>query len=246
MEADLKTMSALGCYAMSVITAITAQNTKGVEAVEQVSPTMVELQLRAIFDDIPPLAIKIGMLGDVATMQAVHRELSRHALPPVVIDPVMVATSGDRLMDENAIDTFMTLLLPKATLLTPNLPEAEVISGMKIRTSDDMEEAARVILDKGCGAVLVKGGHMESAEKSDVLLTSDGKSYWFTAPNIATRNTHGTGCTLSSAIAAFLAKGLDLPQAVDHAKHYLTAALESAKDMNIGHGHGPVNHFYML
>lgn len=246
MEADLKTMSALGCYAMAVITAVTAQNTKGVEAVEQVSPAMVERQIHAIFDDIPPLAIKIGMLGDAATMQAVHRELSRHPLPPLVIDPVMVATSGDRLMDATAIDTFTTLLLPLAPLLTPNVPEAEVLAERKISTRSDMEQAARAILARGCQAVLVKGGHLDGDEKQDVLVTSDGGTFWYSAPNVETRNTHGTGCTLSSAIAAYLAKGLPLSQAVDHAKQYLTKALESAKDMNVGHGHGPVNHFYML
>lgn len=242
IQADLKTFAALGAYGMSCICALTAQNTKGVTMVENASPAMVKAQLEAVYDDIRPDGVKTGMLSTPDLVETVADFIQAHTGPALVVDPVMVATSGDVLLEEAAIRTYKEKLIPLATVITPNIPEAEVLSGMEIHTLSDMEEAARKLSDFGCGAVLVKGGHRVE-EAHDILW--DGKEiYHFEAEKVDSENTHGTGCTLSSALAVMLAKGYALPEAVAKAKAYITGAIKSAKDKKVGHGHGPVDHFW--
>ena len=244
IQADIKTLSALGVYAASAVTAVTVQNTRGVTAVEALRPEIVSGQIVAVMDDIRPQAVKIGMVNDCATIRAIASALGRYDTPLLVVDPVMVSTSGSRLMQEDALEVFCETLLPRATLLTPNIPEAEILSGTAIRTVSDMDAAARLIARRGCRNLLVKGGHLEGAEKTDRLYAGGCLTAEYKAPDVATRNTHGTGCTLSSAITAFLARGLSLPEAVGRAKSYLHQALEAGKDVCIGEGYGPVNHFF--
>lgn len=245
VQADIKTLSALGCYAASAITSITVQNTLGVTAVQAVRPDIVAGQIRAVMDDICPRAIKIGMVNDAATIRAIADTLSLYGGVAVVVDPVMVATSGSRLMEEEAVGVFRERLLPLATLLTPNLPEAEVLAGMPISSPSDCDEAARRMATEAKGSLLIKGGHSDGAQKEDRLYDSHGRLLRaYTSPTVATRNTHGTGCTLSSAIAAHLALGLPMEEAVAQAKAYVTAALKAGTDVEIGQGHGPVNHFF--
>lgn len=264
IQADIKTMSALGCYAASAITSITVQNTLGVTAVQAIHPDIVAGQIRAVMDDIHPLAIKIGMVNDADTICAIADTLSQYEVDRLVVDPVMVSTSGSRLMQEDALDVFCRLLLPMATLLTPNVPEAEVLAGMKITSCDDMDIAAGRILKKGCEAVLIKGGHLagrktdrfyrvvdenrfvEGSSAVDGFRIVDGglMMYEFACDNVPTRNTHGTGCTLSAAIASYLAFDCPAGDAIALAKDYLTDALKAGADVEIGSGHGPVNHFF--
>lgn len=242
VQADIKTMSAIGCYAASAITSITVQNTLGVTAVQAVLPEIVAGQIRAVMDDIRPKAVKIGMVNDKATIHAIAATLREYSIDHIVIDPVMVATSGARLMQDDALDTFRAELLPLATILTPNIPEAEVLAGMAIDgTEASADAAASVILAQGCRALLIKGGHIEG-EKVDRLYGY--MSGVFRSEAVATRNTHGTGCTLSSAIASYLALGRPLTEAVGLAKEYVTEALKAGADVEIGGGHGPVNHFF--
>ncbi len=242
IQADIKTISALGCYAASAITSITVQNTLGVTAVQAVRPDIVSGQIHAVINDIQPRAIKIGMVNDAPTIHAIADTLGGYAVKHLVVDPVMVATSGARLMQDDALDVFCAKLLPMATLLTPNIPEAEVIAGMKITDSGDIDEAAKRIMERGCRAVLIKGGHLPG-RKVDRLYTADGVSE-YACDDVPTRNTHGTGCTLSSAIASLLALGSPLHDAVAQAKEYVTKALTAGADVEIGGGHGPVNHFF--
>lgn len=264
IQADIKTMSALGCYAASAITSITVQNTLGVTAVQAIHPDIVAGQIRAVMDDIHPLAIKIGMVNDADTICAIADTLSQYEVDRLVVDPVMVSTSGSRLMQEDALDVFCRLLLPMATLLTPNVPEAEVLADMKITSCDDMDIAAGRILKKGCEAVLIKGGHLagrktdrfyrvvdenrfvEGSSAVDGFRIVDGglMMYEFACDNVPTRNTHGTGCTLSAAIASYLAFDCPAGDAIALAKDYLTDALKAGADVEIGSGHGPVNHFF--
>lgn len=242
IQADIKTMSALGCYAMSVITSITAQNTCGVRAVLPLPVDLVRSQLEAILEDIPPLAIKIGMLYNSDIIHCVASLLQERDIP-LVIDPVMVATSGDRLIDNTAVELFTRQLLPLSTLITPNLQETEVLSKTKMTSQHALEEAGQWFLSHGARAVLIKGGHTWEKEATDYLFHNDG-CQTFTHSRIESPNTHGTGCTLSSAITAYLAQGQTLSQAIALGKLYLTEALLSGKDLSIGHGHGPVDHFY--
>lgn len=244
VQADIKTMSALGVYAASAITSITVQNTMGVKAIQSIKPDIVSGQIKAVMDDIKPEAVKIGMVNDVATIKAIVNTLQESKPGIMVIDPVMVSTSGSMLMQPEALDIFCRMLLPMATLLTPNVPEAEVLSNVKINSMDDMDRAAHNILDMGCKAVLIKGGHLEGNKKIDRLYINNGETHQYVHETIHTRNTHGTGCTLSSAIASFMARGEDMPQAVAKAKTYLSMALEAGKDVNIGEGHGPVDHLF--
>ena len=248
IQADIKTFSALGCFATSVITAVTAQNTFGVSAIEQLSPEIISSQIRAVMDDIQPRYIKIGMVGNSTSIDAVANTLSGYALDGLVLDPVMVATSGDRLMREDAVSILKERLIPLSTLLTPNIPEAEVLSGQKITLPEDMPCVARRILEYGCKGVLIKGGHFEGVTKQDYLLYKDAdgnlRERLFSFDTINTPNTHGTGCTLSSAITAFLAHGYELEQAVMCGREYLHQALISGQDVTLGKGHGPVNHFF--
>lgn len=241
IQADIKTMSALGCYAASAITAITVQNTLGVTAVHAVPPEIVAGQIKAVMDDIEPKAIKIGMVNDAETIFAIAETLKAYSLPHLVVDPVMVATSGSRLMQDDALDVFCRELLPLATLLTPNVPEAEVLSGIKITDKGSMDKAARRVLQLGCNNILIKGGHL-AGQKVDRLYGDVDCEY--VAENVVTRNTHGTGCSLSSAITSFLAQGFSTDEAIGKAKEWLTEALKAGADVEIGHGHGPVNHFF--
>lgn len=244
IQADLKTFSALGVYGTSVITALTAQNTRGVTAVHDTPPDMVAAQMDAVLGDIPIGAIKIGMLSSAPIIETVADRLRHWGKSGVVLDPVMVATSGDRLLRPDAITALTTHLFPLARIVTPNLLEAAAL----LDTEPAQDEAAmhaqgEAILALGCDAVLVKGGHGSEAESVDILVTADGVAR-FSAPRIATRNTHGTGCTLSAAIAAGIAHGLSLSEAVGKAKEYVTAALRAGIDLRIGHGPGPVQHFH--
>jgi hydroxymethylpyrimidine/phosphomethylpyrimidine kinase len=246
IQADLKTFSALGVYGASVIAALTAQNTRAVTAIHEVPPAFVVAQLDAVFDDIEIAAVKIGMLSSPRVIEAVADGLRRHDARRIVLDPVMVAKSGDRLLREDAVSTLRHRLLPLATVITPNLPEAAVLLDMAVVPNEaGMIDAAARLRELGPEAVLLKGGHMAAEDCIDVL--DDGaEPLTLAAPRIATANTHGTGCTLSSAIAALLARGLGLRDAVQDAKAYLTGAIEAADRLSVGHGHGPVHHFHAL
>lgn len=241
VQADVKTMSALGCYASTAITAITVQNTLGVTAVHAVPPEIVAGQIRVVMDDIKPRAVKVGMVNDTATIIAIADALKDYDVEHIVVDPVMVATSGSRLMQDDAVEVFCKQLLPLATLLTPNIPETEVLSGITVSDKESMDSAALRILQLGCSNLLVKGGHLEG-KKIDRLYGEEEREY--VGENVVTRNTHGTGCTLSSAITSFLAQGLPVDEAIGAAKEWLTKALRAGADVEIGKGHGPVNHFF--
>jgi hydroxymethylpyrimidine/phosphomethylpyrimidine kinase len=244
IQADLKTFAALGTYGCSVITALTAQNTRAVTAIHEVPADFVSAQLDAVFDDIEIAAVKIGMLASSAIIEAVAAGLERHAARNVVLDPVMVAKSGDRLLRPDAVAALKARLLPLATVITPNLPEAGDLLGLEApRDEAGMIAAAEGLRALGPRAVLVKGGHMEEADSIDIL-DDGGEPLTLVAPRVATANTHGTGCTLSSAIAALLGRGLPLREAVRDAKAFLTAAIAAADRLQVGHGHGPVHHFH--
>jgi hydroxymethylpyrimidine/phosphomethylpyrimidine kinase len=244
IQADLKTFSALGVYGASVITALTAQNTLGVTAIQDATPDVVGAQIDAVLDDLAVGAIKIGMLSRVDTIGVVAGRLARVGRPPVVLDPVMVAATGARLLQPDAEKALADLLFPLADLVTPNLLEAAALLGAQPAVDEaGMVQQGRALLARGAKAVLVKGGHGESAHAVDLLVTA-GTVERFAAPRHATRNTHGTGCTLSAAIAAGLAKGLSLHDSISAAKAYVTAAILAADDLAIGRGHGPVHHFH--
>ena len=242
VQADLKTMSALGVYGMSVIVSVVAENTARVISVEDISPRVISDQIDAVFEDIFPDAVKVGMLSSEEVMRTVAAKLAEYRPQHIVIDPVMYAKNGAPLMQEDAIDSLISLIVPVATALTPNIPEAEKITGMRISTIDDMKKAGEKIVSMGAKAALVKGGHY-IGDASDVLF--DGSDFHiYTTKRINTKNTHGTGCTLSSAIASNLALGYPLPESIKRAKDYVTGAIEHALD--IGKGNGPTNHFYAL
>ena len=244
IQADLKTFSALGVYGASVITALTAQNTRGVQGIHDVPPPFIAAQIDSVFSDLVVNAVKIGMLSQPAAIEAVASGLARHGARNVVLDPVMIATSGDRLLAPQAVETLKTVLIPRALVVTPNLPEAAALLGEPVaETESVMRAQAERILTLGVGAVLIKGGHAAGAESIDLLVDATGARR-FTSPRIATRNTHGTGCTLSSAVAAGLAKGLPLEEAVAAAKAYVSAAIAASRDLRVGGGHGPVHHFH--
>jgi hydroxymethylpyrimidine/phosphomethylpyrimidine kinase len=240
IQADLKTFAAFGVYGVSVVTAITAQNTRGVGAVQEVNVDVVAAQLDAVTEDFPVEALKTGMLSSAAIIQTVVSGIRRHRLGRLVVDPVMVAKSGDRLLREDAVEALRRDLLPLAFVVTPNIAEAEVLAGRSIRTRDDRIAAARTIMALGAQAVVVKGGHGEEDPVVDLLVDDTGVVA-FEAPRVSTTSDHGTGCTFSAAITAALADGEDLEGAVRRARDYLSLALESAP--GLGHGHGPLNHF---
>lgn len=246
IQADIKTMSALGVYAASAITAITVQNTKGVYGIQNVEPEIVKGQIEAVMEDIHPDAIKIGMVNDCDTIRAIAEPLKKYqeSFQHLIIDPVMVSTSGCRLMQEDALDVFITELLPLATLLTPNIPEAEILANRKIENAEDIKAAAAAISKLGCRYVLIKGGHFDGEEKIDYLFEDGKQKTSYRGISVNTRNTHGTGCTLSSAITSYLAREMDMNTAIAMAKTYLSGAILAGKDIKIGEGHGPVNHFY--
>lgn len=246
IQADLKAFSALGCYGASVITALTAQNTLGVTAIHDVPPDMIAAQMDAVFDDLDVRAVKIGMLSRPPAITAVAEGLTRWRGAPVVLDPVMVAASGARLLEDAAVESLLRLLVPRADLITPNLPEAAALLEAPIaETEAQMEAQGRALLARGARAVLMKGGHSTGPDSVDLLVTAEGVTR-FPAPRAATRNTHGTGCTLSSAIAAGLAHGFSLEESVAKAKRYITGAIAAADQLEVGRGHGPVHHFFDL
>ncbi len=240
IQADIKTITALGAFATSAISAITAQNTLGVTAVSNISPEMVVAQIRAVLEDIGTDAIKTGMLSDVDVIDAVAQSIAAFS-GPLVVDPVMVATSGAKLSTDQSVQRLVEKLFPRAMLVTPNLPEAEILWGQKISGPEDMLAAARAILKLGPDAVLLKGGHLPGANLIDLLVTPQ-TIHRFESAKIETVNTHGTGCTLASAIATGLAQGMDMIPAVERARAYLRRAIELAP--GFGSGHGPVNHGY--
>lgn len=242
IQADLKTMTVNGVYAMSVITALTAQNTQGVSGILDVSPEFITSQMDAVFTDIYPDAIKIGMVSSLEIVEAIAKSLEKYEAKNIVLDPVMVATSGAVLLKEEAMDSLINRLIPLADVITPNIPEGEILAGMKIENEDDMKKAAEIIGEKYNCAVLLKGGH--KVNDANDLLYRKGDFKWFLSERIDNKNTHGTGCTLSSAIAANLAKGKDLDQAIKNAKEYLTGALRAG--LNLGKGSGPLMHNYIL
>ena len=242
IQADLKTMTMNGVYAMSVITALTAQNTTGVRGVQEVTPDFLVQQIDAVFEDIRPDAVKIGMVSSGDLIKVISERLSKYNAENIVLDTVMVATSGARLISEDAIDTLKEHLIPLATLITPNIPEAQVLADMTIQSEDEMLRAAEKIGKSYSCAVLLKGGH--SINDANDLLYRDGSYKWFKGKRIDNPNTHGTGCTLSSAIAANLAKGCDLEASVQRAKDYISGALSYMLDL--GEGSGPMNHAFDL
>lgn len=242
IQADLKTMTVNGVYAMSVITALTAQNTQGVTGILDVSPEFITEQMDAVFTDIYPDAIKIGMVSSPEIVEAIAASLEKYKAKNIVLDPVMVATSGAKLLKEEAMDSLINRLIPLADVITPNIPEGEILAGMKITNEDQMIKAAEKIGKKYDCAVLLKGGHR--VNDANDLLYRDGEFKWFRSERIDNPNTHGTGCTLSSAIGANLAKGYDIDQAIEMAKDYLTGALRAGLDL--GKGSGPLMHNYKI
>ncbi len=244
VQADLKTMSALGCYGMTAITALTAQNTQGVRGIHGVPAAFLQDQLDAVLQDIGADAVKIGMLHAPEIVQVVAQSIDRYQLRHVVLDPVMVATSGDRLIAEATVGELVRELFPRAAVITPNLDEAGLLLGRTIHGADELEQAAQDLLAMGAPAVLVKGGHLPGDEVVDLLAMADGTRLRLASPRIHTHNGHGTGCTLSSAIACHLALGHSLPEAVQRARQYILGAIAAGATVHTGHGHGPLNHGY--
>jgi len=244
IQADLKTFAALGVFGASVITALTAQNTRGVSGIHVVPADFVTAQIDAVFGDLHIDAVKIGMVAELATIDAIVAGLIRWAPQQVVLDPVMVATSGDRLLAPEAVDALRTRLMPRASLVTPNLPEAAALLDEPVAPSESaIESQGKRLLALGCRAVLIKGGHGQGTESIDYLIDGSG-TIALAAPRVATKNTHGTGCSLSSAIAAGLARGDDMETAVRNAKAWISAAIAAADRLDVGQGHGPIHHFH--
>lgn len=251
IQADIKTMSALGCYASSVITAVTSQNTTGVNGVYTLPGSVVASQIESVMGDINVNAVKIGMVSDASAINAIFNTLMEYPTIPVITDPVMVSSHGEELMRSDARDLFVAKIIPITFLLTPNIPEAESLAGMKICTADDIYTAARVILNMGCERVLIKGGHATSGgnnEKTDHLFWFGGngtlRHEQYSSPTVVTNNSHGTGCTLSSAITAYIARGLDVVKAVEKAKEFVYNALREGAEVTTGKGNGPLDHFF--
>ena len=242
VQADLKTFAALGCYGMSAITALTAQNTVGVQGIHAVPPAFLKLQLQSVIEDIGVDAVKIGMLHEPGVVDVVAWAIEHYRLEHVVLDPVMVATSGDRLIADETVRVLVDRLFPMATVITPNLDEAALLLGRAIQGVEDLSTAAHALMAQGARAVLLKGGHLPGDEVVDVLARMGQEDVVLASPRIASRNTHGTGCTLSSAIAAHLALGEPLENAVRAARRYILAAIQAGAAVQVGHGHGPLNH----
>jgi len=242
IQADIKTITAHKIYAMSVITALTAQNTTGVYGVLEATPEFVGNQLDCVFNDIRPDAVKIGMVSNIEIIEIIAQKLREYKAENIVVDPVMVSTSGSRLLNDNAINALKARLFPLAAVITPNIPEAETLADFTITGRQDMQKAAEKIAKLTSGSVLVKGGHLDGG--ADDLLYTNGEVVWFESPKIENPNTHGTGCTLSSAIACNLAMGFSIPESVKNAKEYITGALKSG--LNLGKGRGPLDHCFNL
>ena len=244
IQADLKTFSSLGVYGATAITAITAQNTQGVHSQFALPPQLVYDQIVAVIDDLRPSFIKIGMLSNAEIVRTIAEALSHYSIP-IILDPVIVSSSGHRLLSLEAQEVLKQKLLPISTLITPNIPEMQALTSMSLTSFSDKEKAAHHLMDYGVNAILLKGGHEEGNTKTDILFTKSAngiQSSTFSADTISTQNIHGTGCTLSSAITAFMARGLDMHQAISHAKDYITQAITTGANVKIGHGFGPVNH----
>ena len=247
IQADIKTISANGCYAETAITALTAQNTKGVWDIFPIPIDFVAQQINVVLSDLGADAVKIGMLYSSSLIETVAAELRRFNSSNIVVDPVMIAQSGDSLLEQTAIDTLKKELFPLADLITPNIPEAEALLKTSIQTEKEIEMAAFELAKMGAKNVLIKGGHLEKAESNDLLyVAKENAFYWYTAPRHETQNNHGTGCTLSSAIASHLALGKTMPNAIALAKKYVTAAINEGSSYKIGNGNGPVHHFSMF
>ena len=245
IQADLKTISAIGCYGMSVITALTAQNTKGVTGIHAVPPSFAEEQMEAVFTDIGADAVKIGMLYSAELIKVVARQLKKHNADKIVLDPVMVAQSGDKLLQDDAIEAIKEHLMPLAEVVTPNLPEAKVLLGRELQGTEEMQDAARDLAGYNSKNILIKGGHLNDDNSTDFLyLAREDRFVVLKGDRIKTRNNHGTGCTLSSAIASYLAKGYNIESAVRKAKIYVTEAIRAGSEYKLGYGHGPVHHFF--
>lgn len=243
IQADIKTISALGGYAATAITAITVQNTLGVSAVQPISAEIVRGQIEAVMEDLQPVAVKIGMVNDIQIVGVISDCLRKYAPQYVVYDPVMVSTSGRKLMTDEAVEEIKKKLLPLVTLITPNIDEAAVLTGKNIQNVQDMKMAARKLTDEFQTSILIKGGHLEGDKMCDLLHTSEMICHIYKEEKIETTNLHGTGCTLSSAIATYLAKGYPMQEAIQYAKVYITRAIMAGKDLHIGHGNGPLWHF---
>jgi len=244
IQADIKTISALGCYATSALTALPVQNTTGVRTIYPIPAKAVSEQIEAIMDDIFPDAIKIGMVHTSELAMIITETLARYKRAPVVFDPVMVATSGHRLIEDDTIATIIEKLFPVTDIITPNMDEASILAKMDVRTPEDMPIAAKRIKALGCKAVLLKGGHLAGSEITSLYLNENDEHHYFTSPKFETNNTHGSGCTLSSAIASYIAQGNGLQHAVSLAQQYVHAAIDSGRDVRTGHGNGPLNHFF--
>jgi len=245
IQADLKTMAAIGCYGMSVITALTAQNTRGVTGIHAVPPAFAADQIAAVFSDIGADAVKIGMLYSAELIEVIAHQLKIYGAEKIVLDPVMVAQSGDKLLQDDAIQAIKEYLMPLADVVTPNIPEAEVLIDHGIRGLEDMQTAAKLLAGSGSRSILIKGGHLEDGDSTDLLyLAGEDRFVRLEAKRIASNNNHGTGCTLSSAIASYMARGNDIEKAVRKAKTYIQNAIRAGADYTIGHGHGPVHHFF--
>ncbi len=243
IQADIKTCSAIGVYAATAITAITAQNTMGVIDIQPITPDIVSKQIKAVLDDLIIDSIKIGMLCNVDIVKAVANALNGIDIP-IITDPVMVSTSGHKLLSDEAIDAVIKYIFPLSEIVTPNLHEASLLSGINIVSSDDIMEAAHMILNRNSGAVLIKGGHFTNNLSTDTFIDNHREVNRYSSPRYDTHNTHGTGCTLSSAIAAYRAKGYNLPEAIAHAKEFVTQAIIHSSDVFAGHGHGVLNHAF--
>lgn len=244
MQADIKTISALGCFATSVLTALPIQNTQIVESIFEIPSSVVQRQLEVLLNDITPDAIKIGMVNTSENATAVSNILKMIPNIPVIFDPVMLSSSGSKLMKDSAISEIIVVLIPKVSLLTPNLDEASLLAQMPIKSQSDMLIAARKIIKLGCNSVLIKGGHLKSDKIPSLYLNQDLEVAYFAQDRILSKNTRGTGCTLSAAIASYIAQKLDILSAIDLAHQYVYNAIEHSKDSTIGRGNGPVNHFF--
>lgn len=244
IQADIKTFSALGVYGASVITSVTAQNTEGVRGIQPITPEILEGQLDAVFEDFTIDAVKIGMLHNKEAARIVARSFERFTPCNVILDPVMISTSGNRLLENEAIEIIVEELFRRVTLVTPNIDEAAYLTGISIYNEQDMCRAACKLMDMGCRSVLMKGGHLLETNATDLLFTPCAEPVRFASPAVRTENTHGTGCTLSSAIAAYMALGKELTDAVRRSKIYVTKAIKAGADVHSGLGHGPLNHFF--
>ncbi len=244
IQADIKTISALGVYATTAITAVTAQNTCGVSSIEPVSPLLVKAQIEAVLSDIGADAIKIGMLHNMATAKAVSEAIVQYNPQYVILDPVMISTSGHKLIEDETIDFIRNTLMKQASLITPNIDEAALLAQCEIQSEKEVYTAAEKLLNTGCQAVLMKGGHLKGETMTDILFTKNKNPLVLKEKHITSQNTHGTGCTLSSAIASYLALGQQLEDAVIAAKRYITQAIEAGSTVTVGKGHGPLNHFF--